>query len=114
MRERRTNDDRSSIVVGAQSVTQPGEVDARKAFFRSESTVSSAPDRGDVGERSAGDEHPERALCLLSMSVVKCLVLAVDEAMKDRERLTLVEGECVGGLELDDILVQSRHDPAER
>src|SRR3954452_9349513 len=113
MHEGGTDDDGAPIAVRAQCLTQSGLTNPVEAIFGTEPGVPRAPHGRDIRERATGRDHSKCAFRTLNVKVVEVLIVTIDEAVKDRQCLPLLEREGVRGFHLDNVLVESRHYPPD-
>ncbi len=88
--------------------------DAAEGLGGAAEAVARHPQGGDVGDGASRAEGTESMLAVVDPLGVKGIVTAVDQAVQHGEDLALQGSEGLGGLDLDQVLVERRHDARQR
>ena len=72
--------------------------------------IARRPEGGDVGDGTAGAESTEGVVGVVQPIVIKRLSLAVHQLVQHTHHLTLQRRERLGGLDLDQILIERGDD----
>ena len=92
-----------------QGPAQPFLGNAAEVAVRREEAVARHPERRDVGDRAAGAEGPQGVLAVVDPGRVEVVIAAVDQVMEHGQDLPLHGGKGLGGLHLDQVLVEGGH-----
>ena len=93
---------------------QPLLGNAAEIAVRGEEAVARHPEGGDVGDGAAGAEGAEGVLAVVDPGGVEVFRLAVDQVVEHGQHLPLHGGEGLGGLHLDQVLVEGGHQARQR
>ncbi len=87
---------------------------AAEGAVRGKEAVACHPERRGIGDGAAGAEGSQGSLAVMNPGGIEAVLAAVDQVMEHGQDLPLHRGEGLGGLHLDQVLVEGGHQSRQR